>query len=303
MIEEQFASFFKASCANIFLSGAKGLIDPDVMDIYQSRRYLGGIGTIAGYKTAPEPRTINESKGQDLNEGFFIVEKRRSVQALVERRPFYSYESLNAPPSKVESVVVTRIGSKRPRSFSDDALVIVNEKDWVGPKTSANRAREKFSPSKKLCQFVMPGDDAIASAGDLETGNGSFSVASQAKVHEAKSRHVEQSLFGLLQTIADSRSLAQQLQPYLLSDGRRLTEPFAKAMLFRVQVGLFQSLEFLGELYIEMKESKISANNWKVETSEDGIMALHVTPKTQVSKEKKRRRAKTVKLRMAYDGE
>ena len=107
----------------------------------------------------------------------------------------------------------------------------------------------------------------------------------------------------MFQTIADSQQVKENTKRVALSDDSRFHEVIAKAILFRVNVSVYEYSNFLSKLHRELLNSirvdKIASNNWML-VANNNELELEVSANIVQLPRPFRVRAKSYKPRMAY---
>lgn len=202
-------------------------------------------------------------------------------KALAEEPKFNISETLvfTVLEKEMAKWATVAIGRPKVRKSADASIIITFLNTDVA-------ARPSFIPSVALAKFVKLESDSDLSENSVE----SFT-------HQA-AEHIKSSVFGLIQTIVNARCFDMESKPYQISDGNRFNENFARAILFRVPVGLYDSVTFLEKLHLELLSSGVRANNWRLERKSSGEAVINVELPEAPKKRATRTRAKSVRLAM-----
>jgi hypothetical protein len=154
-----------------------------------------------------------------------------------------------------------------------------------------------FSPSRALSELVR---EVSANESDRDLLN---ITPTDESLLEVKSKHLKTVIYAMFQTIADSHQIKEHSKQIVLSSNSRFHDVIAAAILFRVNVSIYDYPNFLSKLHRELLSSvrigKVNSNNWKLVANYNEI-ALEVSTSTVQERRPFRIRAKSYKPRMAY---
>lgn len=139
------------------------------------------------------------------------------------------------------------------------------------PPPEVARKPQRFDPSPALIAYVM---EAVAQTGV----SGSIGIAAKDMIRNA--------VLGLFNTMAASVRDSGKPPPYALAEGGKFANSVAKALLFRVPVGVYEGPSFLAQLEREVsaaaKDGLIRGAFWRVVSQSTGALQIEVQPAQKV---------------------
>lgn len=125
-----------------------------------------------------------------------------------------------------------------------------------------------FNPSKKLTKFVR---EVIVRTGGAED------------VEAEAQEMIRNAVVRLFNTMAASVRDSGKEPPYALAEERKFADPIAKALLFRVPVGVYDGTKFLEQLLIEVSHAAMRGHIrgpfWRVTADTSGVLRIQVQTK------------------------
>lgn len=154
-----------------------------------------------------------------------------------------------------------------------------------------------FTPSLELSELIR--EVSATESGQKTTEK----TADNVSLTQVKSKYLKTVIYAMFQTIADSQQVKENTKRVALSDDSRFHEVIAKAILFRVNVSVYEYSNFLSKLHRELLNSirvdKIASNNWML-VANNNELELEVSANIVQLPRPFRVRAKSYKPRMAY---
>ncbi len=149
--------------------------------------------------------------------------------------------------------------------------------------------RKDFSPSDELCRFVLLAEEKVPKEGKI-------SNLTESEVRDRRD-HIVNAACGLFQAIADSIQ-RQGKTRFQVGEEGRFEDAVAKALLFRIRVGVYGQAAFLENLFSEFSSSSVSGRGWRLSIEDPDALVL-VTLETRENRMPMRSpRARAIPIRL-----
>jgi len=167
----------------------------------------------------------------------------------------------------------------------------------LGLQVEVNEAAEKYSekyyyiaPRQRLAGTWLS-HEAAQYVADYRNTLEPETAAETADLVADSAAIVEKEVLGLIRSLASVLSRSGQSAQYAIGTSGRFTSAVGKAILFRIPLDLFASLDFLNTLYRDFTEAvavgKLLTDEWRIELTTGGdatLLALPTRRKNDVPK-------------------